>query len=168
MWQSESYSCFLSIPTSARVNVNFRTPLTNLVKSVIFRQFGSIAGFVLSFMQAQKCTPRIPEFWPKFTFLLKHQIEFVLNFIRHLIYETLTSDFLKSILLSSTELSLHGFRILLFVVCVASVLFCLKNRLVSFGQCPIRTSVNFRMCHVIRLIEANFCHRGTLLHQESV
>ena len=26
MWQSESYSCFLSIPTSARVKVNFRTP----------------------------------------------------------------------------------------------------------------------------------------------
>ena len=25
MWQSESYSCFLSIPTSARVKVNFRT-----------------------------------------------------------------------------------------------------------------------------------------------
>ena len=43
-----------------------------------FRQFASIAGYVQSFMLAQKCGPRISEFWLKLTFHLEEQIKFVL------------------------------------------------------------------------------------------
>ena len=50
----------------------------NQDKSMIFWQFASIAGNVRSFMLAQKYRPRIPELWPKFTFLLKQQIKFIL------------------------------------------------------------------------------------------
>ena len=45
---------------------------------MIFRQHASVAVCVQSLMLAQKCRPRISEFWPKFTFLLEQQIKFVL------------------------------------------------------------------------------------------
>ena len=44
-----------------------------------FKQFGSIAGNVRSFMLAQKCRARISEFWPKFTLLRKQRIKFALS-----------------------------------------------------------------------------------------
>ena len=45
---------------------------------MIFKQFGSVASCVRSFMIAQKCRPRSSEFWPKFHFQLEKQIKFVL------------------------------------------------------------------------------------------
>ena len=46
---------------------------------MVFRQFKSTAACVRSFMFAQNVRPRISEFWPIFTFLLKQQIKFASN-----------------------------------------------------------------------------------------
>ena len=54
---------------------------SNQRKSTILRQFANIAGWVLSFMLAQKRRPRISEFWTKFTFLSEQQLKFQYNAI---------------------------------------------------------------------------------------
>ena len=49
----------------------------NWKKSLNFRQFVSLASCVRSYMLAQKCRPRIYEFWPKFVlmfYLVKKEI----------------------------------------------------------------------------------------------
>ena len=57
-----------------------------LGKSMILRQFASVADCVLSFMLARKCRPGISEFCSKFTFLLEQQIKFVLRCIYGFVY----------------------------------------------------------------------------------
>ena len=57
----------------------------NKEKIMIFKQLASVAGCVQSFMLAQKCRPRISEYWPKFIFLLEKQIKIYLN-PKYLIY----------------------------------------------------------------------------------
>ena len=45
---------------------------------MILSQFACVSGCVQCFTLAQKCRIGISEFWPKLTFLLKHQINFAL------------------------------------------------------------------------------------------